>query len=227
MLAQSFHSAISEFDCVKLWSAICCDLLCCCLFFVAVPFSLFAVLLPNAITPRSMESTQACPPPVYLSSTLLPRISLGKTGLVHRRRRTCSGPSSVDATLLGFAQTDQQPATKVSLLRSTSVDTTPTSFAPEVESIDAGEPAPDGTCSVHATPHGFAQEGSATTIDTGLSPPVYPSSTLLPQRTCSGPSSVGAALLGFSQTNPQPATKASLLRSTSVDTTPMSFAREA
>ena len=32
---------------------------------------------------------------------------------------------------------------KVSLLRSTSVEATPTSFAQEVESIDAGEPAPD------------------------------------------------------------------------------------
>ena len=78
---------------------ICCDLLCCCLLFVAVPFvtterhhatryginASLPARLRRRYSPWFGSGSAAAidaglPPPVYLSSTLLPRISLGKTG---------------------------------------------------------------------------------------------------------------------------------------------------
>ena len=120
---------------------LCRDLLCCCLLFCCGP--LFSPCRCYRTPSRHAVLNQrklAC----SAASTLLAMVSLVRSicrrrhspgfrsgRLVHRRRRTCSGPSSVDATLLGFAQTDQQPSTKASLLRSPSVDATPTSFARE------------------------------------------------------------------------------------------------
>ena len=106
---------------------------CCVAAFDFIAFSVLARALANERRHGSHCSIAACTPaPGHAPSPLLPMILLKKPSRHDRRR-------SVIATLLGFDPPDEQPSTKASLHRSTSVDATPTGFAREAWTIDASE----------------------------------------------------------------------------------------